>query len=99
MGPPAELDQARIVTSRLRRPRASAIALALAVSTAVAAAVSLAACSGQGAGTIDTAGKVDFATALPVPPLATPTVAPDGTTNFELDARAGTTEFLPGKQP
>jgi len=98
MGPLAELDQARIVTSRLRRPRASAIALVLAVSTAVSAAVSLAACSGQGAGTIDAAGKVDFATALPVPPLATPTVAPDGTKNFELDARAGTTEFLPGKQ-
>lgn len=90
--------QARSMTSKLRRPRASAIALALSLATAAAAATTLAACSGLGAGTIDTAGKVDFATPLPVPPLAEPTVAADGTKTFTLDARAGTTEFLPGKK-
>ncbi|TDQ03597.1 MULTISPECIES: multicopper oxidase family protein [unclassified Leifsonia] len=81
---------------RLRRPRASLIALGLTVALAVTSAATLAACSGLGAGTIDTAGKVDFDTRLPVPALAVPTVEADGTKTFELDARAGTTEFLPG---
>jgi len=88
--------QARTMTSRLRRPRASVIALGLSLATAVAVAATLVACTGAGAGRIDTAGKVDFATALPVPPLAQPEVAADGTKTFTLDARAGSTAFRPG---
>lgn len=83
---------------QLRRPRAAVIALSLSVAAAAALVGSLAACSGLGAGTIDTAGKVDFDTPLPVPPLAEPTIRADGTKVFTLDARSGTTEFVPGKR-
>lgn len=83
---------------RLRRPRAAAISAALAIGLAVTTAGTLAACSGQGPAPLDTAGDVDFDTRLPIPPLAVPTVGPDGVKTFDLDARAGTTEFLPGRE-
>jgi FtsP/CotA-like multicopper oxidase with cupredoxin domain len=81
---------------RLRRPRAALLSLGLALALATGAAGTLAACSGMGAGRIDTTGKVAFDTALPVPPLAEPTVNADGEKVFALDAQAGTTEFRPG---
>lgn len=83
---------------RLRRPRAVAISSALIVALAATVAGTLVACSGQGPARLDTAGRVDFATPLPIPPLAVPTVGADGQKTFELDARAGVTEFLPGKR-
>lgn len=50
------------------------------------------------AGLTNTAGKVDFAQAMPVPPLAQPTIEADGTRTFKLRMQEGTTEFFPGKQ-
>ncbi|MEV0295349.1 multicopper oxidase domain-containing protein [Nocardia sp. NPDC050710] len=47
--------------------------------------------------TVSTVGRVDFTEELTVPPLATGTVAADGTRIFELDMRTGRTEFRPGK--
>ncbi|WP_426623858.1 multicopper oxidase family protein [Leifsonia sp. McL0607] len=83
---------------RLRRPRATGISAALVVALAGTLAGTLVACSGQGPAPLDTAGHVDFDTPLPIPPRAVPTVGPDGEKTFDLDARAGTTEFSPGKK-
>jgi len=46
---------------------------------------------------VSTVGEVDFARPLRVPPLADSSVADDGTRVFELTARPGTTELLPGR--
>jgi len=51
-----------------------------------------------GGGILDTTGKVAFDTPMPVPPLADSHADASGRTVFELTARRGTTEFLPGAQ-
>ncbi|MGR0219325.1 multicopper oxidase family protein [Agromyces sp. ZXT2-6] len=78
-----------------RRPRAVLVSAGLLL-VASGTAVALAACSIGGPGRVTTVGEVDFDTPLPVPPLARSTVEPDGTRVFDLEARAGTTEFTPG---
>ncbi|MFC4224645.1 multicopper oxidase family protein [Lysinibacter cavernae] len=45
---------------------------------------------------IDTVGKVDFLTPLPIPPIAESTVA-NGIRTFALEAKTGTSEFIAGK--
>jgi suppressor of ftsI len=45
---------------------------------------------------LETAGELDFATELAVPPLLEPTTEPDGTKVFDLDLQAGRSELLPG---
>jgi suppressor of ftsI len=83
--------------SRLRRPRATLITAGLAVVAAASVGVGLAGCGSVfGGGTVNTVGTVTFDTALPIPPLAEPTVNAAGEKVFDLDARTGTTEFLPG---
>lgn len=46
----------------------------------------------------NTAGKVTFSTALPIPRLAESTVSADGTRTFDLSLKTGKTEFFPGTQ-
>lgn len=82
--------------SRLRRPRATVISAALAAGIASAIGLGIAGCGTLGGGTIDTAGKVRFDRALPIPPLAKPTIDATGSKVFDLEARAGTTAFRPG---
>ncbi len=69
----------------MRRPKALIAIAALAVGAATT--VSLVGCI-QGP-PVNTVGQVDFATALPIPPLVE---GPD----FALEAQEGTTEFAPG---
>ncbi|MGI5498933.1 multicopper oxidase family protein [Lentzea sp. CA-135723] len=45
---------------------------------------------------LDTAGKVDFAQELAIPPLAPSTVDSAGTRTFDLEVRSGETKFLDG---
>ncbi|WP_264669840.1 multicopper oxidase family protein [Arthrobacter sp. VKM Ac-2550] len=45
---------------------------------------------------ISTAGTLDFANSLNIPPLAPSTVATNGTRVFKLTAEAGSSRFLPG---
>lgn len=80
---------------RLRRPRAAATALGVIASGALVA-VAFAGCGLVGPGRVSTVGEVDFATPLPIPPLAESTVDADGTRVFSLEARAGTSEFAAG---
>jgi suppressor of ftsI len=47
---------------------------------------------------ISTVGEIKFNNPLRIPRLADSTVDGDGVRNFDLTARAGTTEFLAGKQ-
>ncbi|MQA98263.1 MAG: multicopper oxidase domain-containing protein [Streptosporangiales bacterium] len=48
--------------------------------------------------TVNTAGAEPFRTELAIPPLAKSRVGPDGTRVFDLRMRAGSREFLPGRQ-
>ncbi|ABM10474.1 MULTISPECIES: multicopper oxidase domain-containing protein [Micrococcaceae] len=63
--------------------------------TGAAATLLLAGCSSP-RDPISTAGTLDFANPLSVPPLAPSTVASDGTKVFKLTAEAGSSRFLPG---
>jgi len=47
---------------------------------------------------LDTAGKVDFATPLAVPPLAESTRDPSGARLFDLDIQSGTVAFKDGRE-
>jgi bilirubin oxidase len=76
------------------RPRPGAVIAAIAAAALLA--VGLTGCGGFRERTIDTIGAVAFETALPIPPLAESTVSDNGTRVFHLDARAGTTQFVPG---
>ncbi len=78
-------------------PRPAAIACAAALAAILA--LSLTACDPYpGAGVIDTVGQVDFATALPIPPLADSTVTPSGTRVFDLTAQRGSTALTAGAE-
>ena len=90
------MPEARALTTRLRRPRATLSALA-AVAAGGLIAVAFAGCGIAGPSRVDTIGKVDFDKPLAMPPLAESTVDADGTRVFALDARAGATEFEPGE--
>lgn len=84
--------------SRLRRPRATLVSASLGIAAVVGIVAGLAGCGFlQGAGTIDTIGKVAFDSALPIPPLAEATTNAAGEKEFALDARAGTSTFRDGK--
>ena len=90
------MPEARALTTRLRRPRATLSALA-AVAAGGLIAVAFAGCGIAGPGQVSTIGKVDFDKPLAIPPLAESTVEADGTRVFALDAQAGATEFEPGE--
>jgi suppressor of ftsI len=90
------MPEARALTTRLRRPRATLSALA-AVAAGGLIAVAFAGCGIAGPGRVDTIGEVDFDKPLAIPPLAESTVDADGTRAFALDAQAGATEFEPGE--
>ncbi|MDJ0337095.1 multicopper oxidase domain-containing protein [Cryobacterium sp. PH31-O1] len=83
---------------RFVRPRRRvATMVSGAVVSAVLLAAGLTACSSDnGAGVIDTVGAIDFVNPLAIPPLAESTVNAAGERVFDLEAQAGSTEFVPG---
>jgi FtsP/CotA-like multicopper oxidase with cupredoxin domain len=83
-------------TTRLRRPRATAISLGIAVAI-VGVLTVLSGCGVTGGGTIDTVGRVAFERPLAIPPLAQSIRDAQGRRVFDLTARQGVSRFLPGK--
>lgn len=81
-----------------RRPRATIAVLSAMTTIALGTTLALAGCGLFGNRTLSTIGKVDFASPLPVPPLAESHLDDDGTRVFALDAQSGSSEFLPGVQ-
>jgi bilirubin oxidase len=81
----------------LRRPRAVIASLTALAATGVAVVVLLAGC-GFVSAPISTVGQVDFDRPLAIPPLATPTIRPDGTKVFDLEARSGRSDFGVGHE-
>lgn len=83
---------------RLRRPRATLVVVAALAAAALAVTVGLSACTQfSGGGTISTIGSVDFERPLIIPPRAESTLDSQGRRVFELDATAGTSQFVDGK--
>jgi bilirubin oxidase len=76
----------------LRRPRAVLATVATITAIGIATVTLLAGC-GLVSAPVSTVGKVDFDHPLAIPPLATPTIAADGTKVFDLEARSGRTDF------
>ncbi|QTX04561.1 multicopper oxidase family protein [Agromyces archimandritae] len=83
-------------TTAIRRPRAVIATTAALAAGAAGIALAFAGCGLAGPGTVSTIGEVDFARPLAIPPLAESWVDADGARVFELEARAGSTEFTDG---
>lgn len=64
--------------------------------TGASAALFLTGCGAGAREPLSTAGTLDFAKRLTIPPLAPSTVASDGARVFNLAAEAGSSRFLPG---
>ena len=85
------------LSSRIRRPKATAITLGAGAATVVAILVLLSGCGVTGGGTIDTVGHVEFNAPLAIPPLADSSLDASGNRVFDLTAQQGVSHFLPGK--
>ena len=82
--------------SRIRRPRAVLASTAALLIGGGGIALALAGCAPGGPTPVSTVGEVDFSRPLAIPPLAESTVDADGVRTFELEARAGSSEFTEG---
>jgi bilirubin oxidase len=76
----------------LRRPRAVIVSVAALAAVGIGVVALLAGC-GFVSAPVSTVGKVDFDRPLAIPPLAEPTMRPDGTAEFDLTAQAGSADF------